>query len=779
MSDSRFDWILSRYTTSPDPASGMQSLHQTCSDLIKHVLLPSHIILVGGGFTLHTSLTVRLVEVIPSMDRILRLAAQHLGLAEAPSIGTVDLQILTDTTGLITPATQNQIVLHWVLLIDKLTDAMRALKTLRARGTLSSSRREELTSIPQLLASLPSTLRSKLPRAFLESYGIMVLPYPANSAESTRQVAARRHKELPPRSPAQPSQFRYDSVETGGLATSRTPSSSRTIDTTIAVTGTSAAVVDQPRPSPQPSMADILRQFDSYPTPEHSLRARITCIINDKSLQSSEITDHSEDIDHVGPGRFGLEAGFFRRVSNTLDEMQMLLTSASSLVPGRSTCLVDPHRELTNTLRGAHDIIQLRIAWTGLSDRMCAARDAMDQYRTEYFNIHALSSGAQGHATTAAAPDVSVMGIAVETGGLSGSLKPAKYLADTADLKRLTSESSRAHSSQCPTPAFVVELGGLDDGLASAGPSEFANGSVRTPRSDMHSLTTFSAKSNRTATDQQHTCARTKELLDDLGGLRKTLCASAKLKAPQHCAESLTIDLEDARHQVPAPPDSLATVQRGGLGSRTTFRTVARIPGTRSKSHPRAHELQVVHDIPVPKSPAPALTIANAVELRGLCRQMVEPCTTVNLENVPHVSTTAELGEQVEDKRGLRDTVDQEGKHARMDKPRTSENLAVKDGGLEESIGSQDQLSDARTSEPHKQSKEAALPSSSAFSPAYCTPLDSAPPAHTIVMDYKSFMLISTILRTLWIPHLGYSLVGELVACLAWDREGIGTSIRI
>jgi hypothetical protein len=139
--------------------------------------------------------------------------------------------------------------------------------------------------------------------------------------------------------------------------------------------------------------------------------------------------------------------------------------------------------------------------------------------------------------------------------------------------------------------------------------------------------------------------------MDDLGGLRKNLCASAKLKAPQHCAESLTIDLEDARHQVPTPPDSLATVQRQGLGSRTTFQTVARIPRTRSKSHPRAHELKVMHDIPVPKSPAPALTIANTVELRGLCRQMVEPCATVNLESVPHVSTTAELGEQVEDKR--------------------------------------------------------------------------------------------------------------------------------
>jgi hypothetical protein len=85
----------------------------------------------------------------------------------------------------------------------------------------------------------------------------------------------------------------------------------------------------------------------------------------------------------------------------------------------------------------------------------------MDQYHTEYFNIHALSLGAQGHAMPAATPDVSVMGIAVETGG-------------------------------------------LDDGLASAGLSKFANGSVRTPGSDVHSLATLSVRNNQTVKDQKH-----------------------------------------------------------------------------------------------------------------------------------------------------------------------------------------------------------------------------------------------------------------------------------
>jgi hypothetical protein len=82
------------------------------------------------------------VEVIPSMDHVLRLVAQHLGLPEAPSIGTVDLQILTDTIGLVTPATQNQIILHWVLLIRfARTAPCPGLDTGSTRGFRSSSRR--------------------------------------------------------------------------------------------------------------------------------------------------------------------------------------------------------------------------------------------------------------------------------------------------------------------------------------------------------------------------------------------------------------------------------------------------------------------------------------------------------------------------------------------------------------------------------------------------------------------------------------------------------------
>jgi hypothetical protein len=64
-----------------------------------------------------------------------------------------------------------------------------------------------------------------------------------------------------------------------------------------------------------------------------------------------------------------------------------------------------------------------------------------------------------------------------------------------------------------------------------------------------------------------------------------------------------------------------------------------------------------------------------------------------------------------------------------------------------------------------------------------CTPstlsLSYTPtPPRSFVVDYKSFVLVSTILRTFWISHLGYSRVGGFVPCLAWVREGIGTACR-
>ncbi|KAJ7880888.1 hypothetical protein B0H13DRAFT_1891551 [Mycena leptocephala] len=122
MSDSTLDGIWSKYIT--PPASGMQSLYQTCLMFTKHVLQPSHIVLAGGGFTLHADLAGPLTEIIPAMDYLLRITERHYGLRSTPSFCQRELQVLTTTTGLIVPATLNQIVWNWVHLVDELDLAM-------------------------------------------------------------------------------------------------------------------------------------------------------------------------------------------------------------------------------------------------------------------------------------------------------------------------------------------------------------------------------------------------------------------------------------------------------------------------------------------------------------------------------------------------------------------------------------------------------------------------------------------------------------------------------
>ncbi|KAJ7500041.1 hypothetical protein FB451DRAFT_1162441 [Mycena latifolia] len=168
MSDPYLDWIWSRYTTSPDPASSVESLYRTCSALTKHVLLPSDIILSSGGFTICPDLAVALTDIIPAMDHLLRLAAQYHGLNSTPSIGLQELQLLTVTTGL-HRATQNEIVLAWVTILDRLSAAMRELKALCVGNPSDSSL---ASNIPRIASALPLTLRTKLPKSLLAFYGI-------------------------------------------------------------------------------------------------------------------------------------------------------------------------------------------------------------------------------------------------------------------------------------------------------------------------------------------------------------------------------------------------------------------------------------------------------------------------------------------------------------------------------------------------------------------------------------------------------------------------------
>ncbi|KAJ7668889.1 hypothetical protein B0H17DRAFT_1142357 [Mycena rosella] len=171
MSDRYLAELWSKYTISPKPLSRMQSLHQTCIALTKHFLEPSHIILVGGGFTLHCELAEPLSDVVPAMDHLLHLAAEYHSLREAPFIGMSELHILTTTTGFHVPATQNQIVLAWVTLVDRLETAMREVRGLCIGDPFDPRRRTWPSRIPEAIMKLDCSLCSKLPRGFVDSFG--------------------------------------------------------------------------------------------------------------------------------------------------------------------------------------------------------------------------------------------------------------------------------------------------------------------------------------------------------------------------------------------------------------------------------------------------------------------------------------------------------------------------------------------------------------------------------------------------------------------------------
>ncbi|KAJ7681126.1 hypothetical protein B0H17DRAFT_1138692 [Mycena rosella] len=191
MSDPHLEWIWSRYDTSPDPLLGMDSLYQTCSKFLKHVLQPSHIILVAGGFTLHPDLAVPLADAVTAMDRVLRLAAQYHGLPHAPSIGVQEVQILTVTTGM-HRASQNKIVLAWVTILDRLAAAMREMKSFRLENEIDPFRQTWSSRIPQNILALPLSLQAKLPKSLLESFGIAVVPREVDVPHLHLEAQARK-----------------------------------------------------------------------------------------------------------------------------------------------------------------------------------------------------------------------------------------------------------------------------------------------------------------------------------------------------------------------------------------------------------------------------------------------------------------------------------------------------------------------------------------------------------------------------------------------------------
>ncbi|KAJ6450344.1 hypothetical protein C8R47DRAFT_1171088 [Mycena vitilis] len=137
--------------------------------------------------------------------------------------------------------------------------------------------------MPGILASLPPSLRSKLPNDFLESSGIMVLPPAANTSDIARQKADRKHVESLSPSFTCRSHVCPSDVAAGGLASPQkigascsppklTSEATRSLPSAVKTATANVTCIDT-------SMSELVDRFTSYPTPDVSLLARTECIV--------------------------------------------------------------------------------------------------------------------------------------------------------------------------------------------------------------------------------------------------------------------------------------------------------------------------------------------------------------------------------------------------------------------------------------------------------------------------------------------------------------------
>ncbi|KAJ6466769.1 hypothetical protein C8R45DRAFT_1106199 [Mycena sanguinolenta] len=306
------DWIWSKCTTSPDPTSGMQTLHQMCSVIIEHVLTPSDIILSGSGFTLCPGLTEVLLDAILTCSSGLYMAMQH------------------------------QIIWNWVHLIDKIYVAMVDLKSLQHSLPIHVLGRSRPSQMAQTLMSLPRTLRTKLPTEFLRAHDVSDIP----SATNMRDVSSARGYTL--------SHF----------------------DVSISRSSTRDA-----HPSSHVGVGRLTNLVLEYrdKCDHQSLLSRTNELVKKTLLEEYKITDHGTKA-HSSLSHFVLQQDLLIYVQDITDQMQSLLTHASALLPGKTTCfVVDPRQSLMEALRGSSTVQLIHISWDCLVKQMSLAQRAFDK----------------------------------------------------------------------------------------------------------------------------------------------------------------------------------------------------------------------------------------------------------------------------------------------------------------------------------------------------------------------------------------------------------------
>ncbi|KAK7001885.1 hypothetical protein R3P38DRAFT_3045269 [Favolaschia claudopus] len=196
MANPYLDWIWSQYSV-PQSQERL-SLRDSCTYFTKHILQPTDIILSGGGYVLHSNLAVPLANITSGLNHYLHLATQHHGFHKSLHIGHAELDILGATGQHATLATQSQIVLNWVFLVEKICAAKYQLKALCAGDVTHHSLRSWTSKINCIAASLPPVLRSKIPLDLVKRFNIKV------DQPETKATAANKSLHAPVTTHASP-----------------------------------------------------------------------------------------------------------------------------------------------------------------------------------------------------------------------------------------------------------------------------------------------------------------------------------------------------------------------------------------------------------------------------------------------------------------------------------------------------------------------------------------------------------------------------------------------
>ncbi|KAK7044922.1 hypothetical protein R3P38DRAFT_3347183 [Favolaschia claudopus] len=315
------DWIWSKYANTPE--QGMLSLRETCSALLKYTLVPSDMILSGGGYILHHNLATPLSNVVCAMDYLLDLSAKHVGFVKIPTIGYTELNILSGTGIQHGLATQSQIVASWVSILDHICAAKYQLKALCSGDTTHSSLHAWVSQVDTFASSLPLELRKKLPTDLVERFGM-------EAEERSPPTAPGSKIHSPPASTAM--------------------SSSSTFSPRIPSNLLSA-----------PSLFTLVPDGKIYAA--------------DTSLESIWIHE-------LGKGRCVLNKELLYFVMDTVRRMQAILTQTFTPLRGQTGCFqIDPNGELEQTLHSANTLESLDSAWGTLVQRMREANACFKEYQ--------------------------------------------------------------------------------------------------------------------------------------------------------------------------------------------------------------------------------------------------------------------------------------------------------------------------------------------------------------------------------------------------------------